>query len=414
MHWLLFTIVLAFLSIGYWADNAILDEVTRGEGRIIPSSQIQVIQSLEGGIISDVLVHEGDHVQQGQPLMQLDHTRFSSNLEEVRSEQLHLMAKLARLQSEAHATPFTPPAVVNSERPIFIQNEQRLLDSRQSSLESSIEILRNQHTQKQHELEELQTTIKGIQEQFKLAKKEIAIAEPLTQKGILPEIEFVRLEREAAELKSQLLSSRSSIPRLKATIRETEQQIDRERTSFKARALDEVNRVQAALLQLEEKLPALNDQLQRTEIRSPINGTIKQIHTQNLGGIIQPGGKIMEIVPQTDQLLVEAEIRPSDIAFLHPGQSAHIKLTAYDSTIYGGLAATLEHISADTIQGPDGTPYYLIRLTTEAPHLQAKNRTLPIMPGMVATVEILTGQKSVLDYLLKPLLKTKENAFSER
>ncbi len=413
-HLLLLVIVLAFASISYWAYNATLDEVTRGKGRIIPSSKTQIIQNLEGGIVAEILVKEGDRVNENQLLIQLDHTQFSANLQEVRTEQLNLSAKMERLRSEATNTPFIPPSGVQTERPDFINSERQLLQSRREALNSAIEVLNNQRNQQQHELRELGTTIEGLKTQFQLGKKELSIARPLTKKGILPEIELVRLEREVAHIEGELNRRLASAPRLESVIKETQQQIHRERASFQARAQNELNESRAAFAQLQETLPTLNDRLQRTEIRSPVIGTIKQINTQTIGGIIQPGFEIMEIVPEEKQLLVEAQIRPADIAFLHPGQSANIKLTAYDSTIYGGLSATVEHISADTIQNRGGDPFYLIHLRTHDQHLFANGEKLPIIPGMIATVEILTGQKTVLDYLLKPLLKTQQNALRER
>jgi len=413
-HLLLVVIVSSFIAIGFWANQAELDEVTRGEGRIIPSSQVQTIQNLEGGIVSEILVTEGQSVEVGQTLIKLDHTQFSSILQESRAEELYLLARVERLRAEAESTLFTPPPTVLKERPLFIKNEKKLLESRKLVLTTALNILHKRVEQHRYELDELYTSIDGLTDRLQLGNKELAIATPLARKGIMPEIELIRLQRDIAEIKGELKLNRASIPRLKSEIEETEQQIKREEVEFKTRALDEINRSRSALIQLQERIPTLSDRVKRTEILSPVNGVVKQLNIQTIGGVIQPGIDIIEIVPLDEKLLVEAQIRPADIAFLHPGLKANVKLTAYDSTIYGGISATLEHISADTILDSSGEHFYLIRLRTEDNFINSEGTSLPIIPGMVATVEILTGQKTIMDYLLKPLLKTQQNALRER
>ena len=413
-HLLLFSVLMVLVAALVWANWAVLDEVTRGEGRVIPSSQIQVVQNLEGGIVEKISVREGDVVGRGETLIQLSDTQFVSDAKQNRLEVLHLLAKVARLQAEVEGVDYQPPEVVVAERPDFAESEAQAFRVRRSEFEGVQAILNAQLVQRQQELAEMQVNVENLAEGLALAHREMEIAEQVRAAAVMPEIEMVRLQRELKNLQSQYEGSKIAIPRLEATINEIRHKIEGERRTLVAEATGELNEVRATLSRLQEQQHTLNDRLQRTEIRSPVHGAVKRIHVTTLGGVIQPGMEIMEIVPLEDQLLIEARIRPADIGFLRPDQQATIKFTAYDSTIYGGLPAKLEQISADTIMDEQGERYYRVRLRTEKSALGTEEKPLPIITGMTATVELLTGQKSVLDYLLKPILKAKQSALTER
>jgi len=264
------------------------------------------------------------------------------------------------------------------------------------------------------ELAEMEVNVGNFAESLRLAEREMEIAEGVMATGVMPEIEMVRLKRELKNLESQYEGSKIAIPRIEATINEIEYKIKGERNTFIAESSGELNESRATLSRLQEQQHSLNDRLERTEVRSPVHGVVKKINVTTRGGVIQPGVEVMEVVPLDDKLLIEARIRPADIGFLRPDQEAMIKFTAYDSTIYGGLKAKLDHISADTIMDEQGERYYRVRLRTEKNALGSAEKPLPIIAGMTATVELLTGHKTVLDYLLKPILKAQQSALRER
>lgn len=366
---LLLAVILA--AAYYWASRATLDEVTIGYGKVIPSNREQVIQSLEGGILSALLVKEGDVVDKGQVLLRIDDTRFNAALQEGRSRSMALRAAIARLRAEADGRkPVFPPDI----RPELIKPEMDLYQSRSRALEDSLAALRRS---------------------YQLADEELKMTAPLVEKGVVSEVELLRLKRQVNELRAQMLDRYNK---------------------FRADARAELAKNEAELAAVSEINTARADQVKRTTIRAPMRGIVKNIKVTTVGGVIQPGMDIMEIVPLEDQLLIEARVRPSDIAFLHPGQPATVKITAYDYSIYGGLKGTLEYISPDTITDEKNPheSFYRIQVRTEHAYLHGKEGKLPIIPGMTATVEILTGHKTVLDYVLKPLLKAKETALRER
>ncbi|MBT3196669.1 MAG: HlyD family type I secretion periplasmic adaptor subunit [Gammaproteobacteria bacterium] len=413
-HLLLLSVVLVLVSAIFWADQAVLDEVTRGEGRVIPSSQIQIIQNLEGGIVDELLVREGDVVQKGDVVIRLSDTQFISDAKQNRYETLYLLAKIARLEAEVAGKPYVPPPLVVAERPDFGESEAYAYQVRQSEFEGELAILNAQRIQRQQELIELQMNLKNLEGGLRLAQREMDIAEEVRRIKVMSEIEMVRLKRQQQDLQTRYEASKAAIPRIEATINEIDHKGEGERLSFVAKATQALNEARAMLSKTEEQQRIVNDRLNRTEIRSPVYGVVKRIKVNTVGGVIQPGMEIMEVVPLNDQLLIEARIRPADIGFLRPDQKAMVKFTAYDSTIYGGISAQLEQISADTIVDEKGERYYRVRLRTDKNALGTAENPLPIITGMTATVELMTGQKTVLDYLLKPILKAQQNALRER
>ena len=403
-----------FIVFGIWAHYAVLDEVTRGDGTVIPSSRTQVIQNLEGGILADIVIREGDIVNQGDILVRIDNTAAQATFRDVQSQYYTLLATVARIEALLEEREIVFPQVVVDEAPDAARDQQSLYDALKRQVDAQISVLESQAKQRKQELTESRSRLQQLESSLRIARDELGITQPLVQKGVLPRIDLLRIERQVVDIEGELSTIRASIPRLQTAISEADQRIDELVLSTRAELRDEVNRARTELKSVSETVFAGQDRVTRTEVRSPVRGTIKAIHHNTVGGVIRPGEDILEIVPLDDSLLIEARIRPADIAFLSPGQNAVIKITAYDFSIYGGLQASLEQISADTIRDEEGESFYRVYLRTAETELERHGKVLPIIPGMTASVEILTGKKSVLDYLLKPILKARDRALRER
>ncbi|MGL5995871.1 MAG: HlyD family type I secretion periplasmic adaptor subunit [Pseudomonas proteolytica] len=371
-------LIAAVLIIGVvWANYARVEEITLGEAKIISLSREQVIQSLEGGILSEMNVREGAIVEKGEVLLKIDATRAESSYREVLSKVIGLKAAITRLRSEAYQQPLEFEDMVKQD-PVVMAQEVRAYESRKRALNDSVS---------------------ALERSYALSSREIRLAEPLAAKGLMSEVELLRIKRSANDIKSQIV-----------------ERINK----FQADASSELAKLELELSQISENLIGRADIRDRTTITAPVRGTVKNVRVSTIGGVIQPGEHILEIVPLEEQLLVEGKIRPSDVAFLRPGLPATVKITAYDYAIYGGLKGKVEHISPDTLKDdqkaaagrPDDT-YYRVLVLTDSSELTAGGKSLPIIPGMVASVEIRTGEKTILHYLLKPVLKARE-AFRER
>ena len=416
-----FAYILTLLSIaffgvmGVWAHYAVLDEVTRGEGTIIPSSRTQIIQNLEGGILAEILVHEGDIVAPGDALVRIENTIAQANLQDARSQYLSLLAAEARLLAQIEGDEEVVfPAAVMDEAPVMAADQQRLFGARKRQLVAQISVLLSQAQQRKQEIAEIASRQRQLEESLGLARQELGITAPLVQKGVMPRIDLIRIERQVGDLEGEIRTLQAAIPRLKAAQQEANQRVEEMTLTAQTEASDELNKTRAELKSISQSLFAGQDRVTRTSVVSPVRGTVKDLKVNTVGGVIQPGEDIMEIVPLGDNLLIEARVRPADIAFLRPDQKAIIKVSAYDFSIYGGLTAQLERISADTIKDEEGESFYHVYLRTEENSLRHRGETLPIIPGMTVTAEILTGEKSVLDYILKPILKAKDSALRER
>ncbi|WP_028318305.1 HlyD family type I secretion periplasmic adaptor subunit [Desulfobulbus elongatus] len=405
---------LFFLFFLVWAAFSQIDEVTRGDGKVIPSQQIQVVQNLEGGILAKLLVHVGDVVDKDQLLLEIDKTRFSAPYQESRVNYLALKAQIARLEAETQDRPFAVPEEVVKEKPEIGSREQKLYDSRKEQLAAKLQILQEQWNQRKQELAELRSKLDELGRTAGLLQRELAMTKPLVSQGAVSEVEVLRLQRQYSAMSGDIEATRIAIPKVESKIAEARKAMENEQLVFFNAARADLNEAYAKLESISASAEALMDRLQRTAVRSPVRGTINQIKVNTVGGTIQPGMDLIEIVPLEDTLLVEARIKPADIAFLRPNQHAMVKFTAYDFTIYGGLEANLEHISADSITDKQGNDFYLVRLRTKQNYLGGKDKPLPIIPGMVVSVDILTGKKSILSYLLKPVLRAKYTALRER
>lgn len=400
-----------------WAYLAELDEVTRGSGKVIPSSKTQIVQSLEGGIVKKIDVREGDTVKKGQILLTIDDTGFSSDLGELKAKELSLIAQVNRLQTEA-GNPAAEAVTFDEElrnAPDVIRNEEKLFMIRKSALKNQVNVLKDRLEQRKLELAELHESRKRYQDGLTIAQKEFKMKEPLAKRGIISRTDLLRLEREISDLRGQLATIEQSIPRVEASVREAERLIEEQKLSFRQTAQAELNTKLADLSVVRQSLTAAQDRVVRADIRSPVDGIINKLHVNTLGGVVRAGEPLAEITPLEDSLFVEVRINPRDIAFISPNQKALVKISAYDFTIYGGLDGKVELISPDSITDQENKEsYYLVTVKTNESALRRGDKLLPIIPGMVAQVDVITGKKSVLDYILKPIIKAQQEALHER
>jgi len=408
LRWLILLLVVFLL----WAAIAQVDEVTRGSGKVTPSRQVQIIQAVDGGIVSEILVREGQSVEAGQLLFRIDATRFVSSVRENRVQYLALLTKAARLKALAEGSPFEAPAEVAKEDPALLEQERSLYQAKRNELDAQLGIARQQLAQRNQELVEIRSRREQAAQGYELTSKELTLNKPLLSSGAVSEVELLRLEREVGRYRGERDQAAAQIVRVQSAINEASRKVQELEITFRNTARNELADTMSTLNSLSEGSAALSDRVIRAEVKSPVKGTIKRLLVNTVGGVLQPGKEIAEVVPADDALLLEARISPKDIAFLRPGQKALVRLTAYDYVIFGGLEGVVEHIGADTVLDEDGkTSYYLVRVRTVKSSL---GKNLPIIPGMVAEVDVLTGKKSVLSYLLKPVLRAKSYALSER
>jgi adhesin transport system membrane fusion protein len=411
---ILWSTILLVATFIVWASVSEVEQVTRGQGKVIPASQIQVVQNMEGGILAELHINVGDSVKKDQVLLKIDETRFVSSLEQNRAKSGANRAKAARLLAEASGSAtFNAPADTPSN---ITASERALFESRKAELRHGMEVKQSQIDQRQNELKELTTRLRELNKTYEMYQKEIRLTKPLVSKGAVSEMEVLQLERKASEMQGDIETIKQSIPRIQSKIEESQAAMRELRLNFANKAKAEYNEVASQLGEDTASSLALKDRLNRTLVRSPVNGTVNRILVNTVGGVIQPGMNLVEIVPSGGSLLIETKIKPADIAFLRPNQKAMVKFSAYDYTIYGGLDAKLEQIGADSItdEKKERESYYLVTLRTDKNFIGTKENPLPIIPGMVATVDILTGKKTILSYLLKPVLKAKYTALRER
>lgn len=408
---LLFGLVLTIIAMLVWAGFAPLDEVTRGDGKVIPSQQLQVIQSMDGGIVEKILVREGDIVEVGDLLVRIDETRFTSNLEESRAQYYALSGETTRLMALTNKTKLLFSQELMESSPDIVKQETQLYQSNLAELNEQIAIHNQQLQQRQQDLMDAQSAQKQHAISLKLSQKELNVTRPLLLSGAVSDIDIIRLEREIANAQGELSRAEASILRSKSAINEARNKIQEVQLSSTNKWRTRLAEVSSKLSSIVAAETGLVDKVRQAEIRSPVRGTIQRLLVNTRGGVISPGREVMEITPLDDQLMVEARINPKDIAFIRPGQPALIKLTAYDFSIYGGLDAEVVHISSDSMKDEKENTYYLVRLkTTQNPD----EIGLKIMPGLTAQVDILTGKKTVLEYLIKPVLKATSMAMTER
>lgn len=416
-----------------WARFAELEEVTSGMGKVIPSSQIQMVSNLEGGIVRNLYIREGQQVEQGQALLLIDDTRFLSDLREREQEIAALQGDVRRLKTEVDSINIQEDPVLAWRDQVSVQRvtltfeddfrerypgqpefQRSLFNERLGFVKNQLSIFGNQIEQREQEVIETNSKIRTLRRGVGLAAREVNMSRPLAKEGIVPMVEILKLERQLNQMQGELESTRLMLPKLDASLRENIFKRKEVALTFRSEAQQELNERRNRLMLLQQGEVGLQDRVRRTSVVSPVKGTIKTLHVNTVGGIVQPGMNLVEIVPLEDTLLVEARIEPKDIGFLRPGLGAMVKFTAYDFTIYGGLVGEVEKISADSIQDDEGNTFFLATIRTQDSFLGSETAPLMIIPGMQAGVDVITGKKTVLNYLLKPLLRAKQGALRER
>ncbi len=397
-----------------WASVARIDEVTKGEAKVIPSRQLQVIQALDGGVVTEILVKEGQVVEAGQMLLKIDETRATSGVRESAAQVFSLRVKAARLKALAEGAAFEPPPAQpgNEEEARIIDEERQLYDARRSELYALVSISEQQLAQRRQELSEAQARRNSSVRSLDLSQQELTKTRPLLATGAVSEVDVLRLEREVSRARGDMEQAGALSARAQSAINEASRKIQETDLSFRNESRRELSDVLARLNALNEGAVALVDKVDKSQVKSPVRGRVQRLLANTVGGVVSPGRDIVEIVPLDDALVLEAKIQPRDIAFIHPGQKATVKFTAYDFSIYGGMDAVVENISPDTVTDERGSnTYYVVRVRTTHPQLK---EGMPIMPGMTAEVDVLTGKKTVMGYLLKPVLKAHSRALTER
>jgi len=412
---LIFLVICGFFILFFlWASFAKLEETTRGQGKVIPSQQIQKLSSLEGGIIEEILVKEGDQVEKDQVVARLQNVAATSDFKSNEARYLGLLATITRLQAEAEGRMPEFPQEVIEGAPQSVTEEMNAYRANKDKIDAQVTVLQQQKSQRSQELNELQIKSGDLRGQLSLVQEEKAMIAPMVERGVAPKMELLQLDRSIKEKQTELNSVNSAIPRARSAIAEADARIADLQNSAKAQAQTELSAKMIEMNAIKKGLVGLEDRRDRTEIKSPVNGHVQDIKVYTVGGVVQPGQDFIEIVPADDKLVVEARIKPQDIAFIHVDQPGMVKITAYDFSIYGGLKANVKQISPDAVTDEKGESYYLVLLETQERALKRNGKEMRIIPGMVATVDILTGEKTVMEYMLKPLIKTIDSSMNER
>ncbi|MGX9416417.1 HlyD family type I secretion periplasmic adaptor subunit [Vibrio sp. RC27] len=429
---MLWVMLLFFIFAVIWASFAEIDKMTVGQGKVVPSSQIQVIQNLEGGLVKEILVREGQHVKKGQQLLLLDETRFLSDFREREQDLANLQATAIELSASIDSVVISEviegsdwqksviisydklefPEQLEQEEPRLVSRQKAQYRQELDNLRNKIAVVDEQVKQKRQELVELKSRVNNQRASYNLVKQELNITKPLADEGVVPLTDFLKLQRQVNDAQRELSTSRLKIPSTEAMIRESLYARIETAQKFRSEQQQKLNQAQDKLSSSSESAVGLEDKVNRTVITSPVNGTVNALYANTVGGVIKPGMDIADIVPSEDNLLIEARIAPQDIAFLRPELTAVVKFSAYDFTKFGGLPGSLEYIGADTQQDEEGNSYYLVRVRTFSNSLNT-NGELPIIPGMTASVDIITGKRTVMEYLLGPILSAKKNSLRE-
>ncbi len=411
---LLWSITGFFVLLFIWISVAEVDTVTRADGRVIPSAKMQVVQNLEGGIVSDILVKQGQNVDAGAKLVSLSAIQHDADMKTRYQQVLALEAREARLMALANGGKPDFSKAVRDSAPELMASELAAYMSKKAEQESQVGVLDAQLMQKTKELDEAKIALNAARKGLELALEERATVAMMVERGLEPRLELVRLDRSVAELTGRADGAAVTINRLQSAINEIQSRKNATERQFRSEALAELNRTVADLNPLRQSLPALQDKLTRTEIKAPMKGVVNRVFVTTVGGVVKPGDPIVEVVPGDDQLVVEALVRPKDIGFVKLGQAARVKITAYDYSIFGAMDGVVASISADAVPNEKGEAFYQVRIETKTKAIDALDKKLAIIPGMQAQIDVITGKKTILQFLSKPLVAMKENAFRER
>jgi adhesin transport system membrane fusion protein len=411
LSWVVMTLLALFFG---WASVAQLDEVSSAEGEITPQGKVKVIQHLEGGLITDIYVQEGDLVQEGAPLMLLDLAAGGLNQEEMQVRIDSLRLSHARLTAEANRKPLVFPAEESARRPTLVAAEQQAYQARMSELEATLAVLHHQISQRESELRELAARERSTASNLRLSRRKLGMSASLLADGLIAKMDHLQLQSETELLQGELDSITEAKPRAQAALAEANGRLTEETLRFQREAREQLSEVELNLARTMELQIKADDQQNRTEIRSPIVGVVKNMRYNTLGGVIKPGEAIMDIVPSQDNLIVDARLNPVDRGYVTVGQQATVKISTYDYARYGGLAGTVTQVAPDSTTPENAAPYFRVLVTLDKYYLGDKEGEYAITPGMQATVDIHTGTRSVLEYLIKPVLKIRDEGFRER
>jgi adhesin transport system membrane fusion protein len=428
---LLFYLMLAmFVFFIVWASLARLDEVTHGPGQVIPSGKIQMVGSPEGGVVKEILVSSGQIVEAGQVLVRLDDAQAASGVGEKVNRRDFLQANMARLQAELNDTPLVfPPELVSASTPenlaiinALLAEVTKLFDNRKNELAATQQVFTEQAEQRRQELTDAKRKANSLAQGLKLANEEYNLTKPYFDSGAISKADLLRLERAVVEARKEYNTAQTAIPAAEAALREAQSKVEEATLKYKNEARDELGKLTEEFNRLGQGMQGDTARVDRTILKSPIRAEVKQVLVNTVGQAVQPNTNIVELVPLEETLLIEARVKPQDVAFLRPGLPVMVKISAYDFAIYGGLPGKVESISVDsftdenarTRAGSAPDTYFKVNVRTERNYLQRFGQKLPIKSGMVATADIITGKKTVLQYILKPLNKARERALTER
>ena len=397
-----------------WANFAKLDEVSVAMGKVVPLGKTKVIQHLEGGIVQEIFVHEGDTVQEGDKLLLLDLASGGTNREELQVRLDSELATRARLEAEAEGRKLRFPRALEQRQPALVEAQRQAYEARQRERTASTNVLKEQIKQRELDVKELQAKKKATERNHALARERLKMSASLLAEGLTARIEHLKLEAEVEQLDGEMKGLIPAIPRSEAAVEEAKKRVAEAEESFRRAARDELSKTEQNIARIQELISEAEKQGNRSEIKSPINGIVQKMVVSTVGGVVKPGEPIMEIVPTGDKLVVEARLNPTERGFIVEGQPAMVKISTYDFVRYGGLEGTVIHVAPDASKDENGAPYFRVVVQTDKTYLGSRAGQLPITPGMEATVDIHTGRKSVMDYLVKPVLKLKDEAFRER
>ncbi|OJU52471.1 MAG: secretion protein HylD [Mesorhizobium sp. 61-13] len=414
----LIVVILLVISFVAWAAVTQVEEIARGEGKVIPVSRTQIIQASEASVVQEIAVKVGQIVKKDDLIVRLDDTATTSTLGELEARARALRVQIARLgleQTGDMVSPMVCPEEVRKTSPEVCENEAQLLKARRDSFQNKFSVLQERHLQRRKELDEALVGIQRLEANIEVSQKEASLLEPLVVRKLAPQTDLLRIQKELTDSSGQLKLLQESLDRIRGAIKEASLQVDELTLIFQQEALAEKTKVLADLSVVMETIRGASDRVQRTDLRSPVDGVVNRLEITTIGAYVQPGTVVAEVVPTSDVLLVEARISPKDVAFIRVGQPALVKVTAFDFSIYGGLAGEVSNVSADSMfDEKSGETFYLVQVKTDKSEIIHDGRSHAIIPGMIASVDIMTGKKTVLQYLLKPINKARTEAMRER
>ena len=410
---LLFWFVTVLLFIAWMAITSV-DEIVHSKGKIIPFGENKTIQNLEGGIVENIMVKEGDTVKKGEVLLKIKNLSSKSQYETYKSKRSELKAKASRLEAQAKMLPLKFSKNFQKNYPLLVKREKSLYQTNMSQLHEQIGVFKAQITQKNNHLKEIRVNLRNLQTRYKLIEEEISMTEPMVKEGVRSKVDFLKLKREANLIVTDLDNKKNVIPSIKSSITEIRSKIKETKLAFISKSKQEFNDIKGQIDSIQDKLTVFKDSVSRTSVLSPVDGLVKKLYINTIGGVVRPGMDLLEIVPIDKKLIAEVKVSPKDIAFIYPGQKAMVKFTAYNYSIYGGLEGKVISISPDTIVDKKERTFYIVRIKTDKNYLGDIKKPLKIIPGMVLSASIITGKRTILDYILKPLFNSKDYIFTER